>query len=451
MANILYIAQFFSMETEAGGQGQRHYKHAKAMAEDGHQVTVLTSGKTTMDLAGSAKSSPKMGDPSKTWVHPNLQIIKLPCPPMTKRSVLFRALQYFQFSFKALIAGLQLIFNEHRNFHFVLGSSPPLLIALVAYILSVFAQAEFHMEVRDLWSQTMAANGFISNNFAIKLNYWLESFLYQKSSKIIVLSDAFCDEIENQVPGSRQKTVFIPNGADLEFFRYPKLWSGSYLNADQDYFNITFAGVFSDYTKLEIVLEAAKILKNTHPSIRFNLAGGGYQLSFLKEKAENEGLDNVYFWGVLPKNRISKFIMEGDLSLINYRNLDIYRQVLPNKIFDYLAAGRPILAAAPEGQVTNMLTGSNSGRYCTPEDPQALAEAILWFYNNQKEAIKMGVNGQRYVQKHFNRNTLIEKLLALYPQVISLEVIRESGYAHQEELQVSATSNVLPFKRRANS
>lgn len=450
MANILYIAQFFSMETEAGGQGQRHYKHAKAMAEDGHQVTVITSGKTTMDLAGKPSSRPNLGDPSKVWVHPNLQIIKLPCPPMTKRSVLFRALQYFQFSFKALISGLQLIFNENKQFHFILGSSPPLLIALVAYILSFFARAEFQMEVRDLWSQTMAANGFIKNPFAIKLNYWLESYLYKQASKIIVLSDAFSGEIEEQVPGSIRKTVFIPNGADLEFFRYPKLWSGSYLNSDNDYFNVTFAGVFSDYTKLEVVLEAAKILHASHPNIRFNLAGGGYQLNFLKEKAKAEGLDNVFFWGVLPKNRISKFIMEGDLSLINYRDLDIYRKVLPNKIFDYLAAGRPILAAAPEGQVTEMLTDNKAGRYCTPEDPKALAESILWFYENQKEGIKMGVNGQRYVQLNFNRNVLIEKLLALYPQVISLETIREYGQ-QQEELQVAEATNVVPFKRRANS
>lgn len=420
MASILYIAQFFSTEAEPGGQGQRHYKHANALVEDGHHVTVITSGSTTMNIQPTGDASAQ-----QPWIHPNLRILKVPCAPMAKRSVLSRAINYFAFSFKALMLGLKLLYSDRQSFQFVLGSSPPLLIGLVAYVLSVLARAEFFLEVRDLWSQTMAANGFIKNPLVIALNRALESFLYQRSHRILVVSRPFAEEIEAQVPGSFKKIQFVPNGADLEFFEYPRLWRGTYLNqgpAEHDpVYNIVYAGVFSDYTRLEVLLEAAEKIRERAPRIRFNLVGGGYQFDNLKRQAQARSLDNVAFWNALPKNRISKFLMEGDLSIINYRKLDVFGQVLPNKLFDYLAAGRPILAAVPEGEVSRVLAESGAGDAVEPENVDALVAKILWFYENQETALRMGLRGQRYVRRHYNRIQLVERFLTLFPRVIPLD------------------------------
>lgn len=438
MASILYIAQFFSTEAEPGGQGQRHFKHANALVEDGHTVTVITSGCTTMQL--NMQQDGLEDHPANVWVHPNLNIIKLPTAPMNKRSVFSRAQRYFSFSLKAFMAGLQLMFIERRKFHFVLGSSPPLLIALVAYLLSIVARAEFYMEVRDLWSQTMAANGFINNPWAIRVNRWLESFLYRASHKIIVVSQSFTDEIEAQVPGTRAKIEYIPNGADMEFYQYPRLWRGSYLRAteaDRKLYHVNYAGVFSDYTRLESLLEAAAIVQEKAPDIQFNLAGGGYQFDRLRALATDLGLRNVRFWDALPKNRISKFIMEGDLSIINYRKLGIFGQVLPNKLFDYLAAGRPILAAVPQGEVSNALDESEGGIWVEPENIEAIAGKILWFYENQEAGLKMGLNGLNYVQRKFNRNLLVEDFLELFPRVIPLNPAKRRDSAPLD--------NIVPF------
>lgn len=450
MANILYLAQFLSLDNEPGGQGQRHYQHAKALAEDGHSVTVITSGQTTMSIPGQ--------DFEKThakpeWTHPNLRIVKINNPPMGSRCVLSRAVRYFSFSTKALLAGLRLGLVEHRSFQYVLGSSPPLLIALVAWVLSVVFRAEFLMEVRDLWSQTMAANGFINNRLAIALNRWLESFLYAQSSRIIILSSAFGPEVVRQAPGAGGKIVYIPNGADLEFYEYPKLWRGSYLKNGAEkkepaLFNVIYAGVFSDYTKLEVVLEAAALLKESHPHIRFNMAGGGYQLQQLKEMARSRGLSNVRFWGVLPKSRITRFLMEGDLNLINYRNLDIFRKVLPNKIFDYLASGRPVLACVPEGEISKVLDESGAGRYIEPENPEALAEAIVWYSRNPRALMMQGQQGQLYVRRNFARNRLVDKLLALFPRVIPLEAARDAKRRFGIREAAVNQNNVIPFPNK---
>ena len=443
MANILYIAQFFSTEAEPGGQGQRHYKHAHALVEDGHNVTVITSGATTMNIRQVEDGE----EAASRWQHPNLKILKVAVKPMAKRSVLNRAINYFAFSAKAFMMGLEMILKG-QTFQYILGSSPPLLIGLVAWMLSVIARSDFYLEVRDLWSQTMAANGFIKSERAISLNRALESFLYSRAHKLIVVSKPFEDEIEAQVPGSLQKMELIPNGADLEFFQYPRLWKGSYLKTgpvpEQADFNVVYAGVFSDYTHLETVLEAACQLKG-ESKIKFNLVGGGYQFTRLKAIAEEKQLDNVTFWDALPKNRITKFLMEGDLSLINYRKLEIFGQVLPNKLFDYLAAGRPILAAVPEGEVSRILTESGAGACVEAEDAEALAQKILWFYNNQQDALKMGQNGQNYVRRHFNRALLVEKFLELFPRVIPLDPSRRREAAsHTQDKIVSINRAKMP-------
>jgi len=419
MSKILYIAQFFSLDLEPGGQGQRHFKHAVALAENGHEVTVITGGGTTMSQPTQAQLEGLI----PTGLPESLSIIRLPAGAMKKRSVLNRALAYFDFSGKALWTGLKLAYQEKQHFGFVLGSSPPLLVALVAYLLSLVFRAKFYMEVRDLWSQTMSANGFITNRWAIDLNRAVESWLYRQSAQIITLSPAFGPEIETQTPGCDSKTEYIPNGADLEFYQYPQLWNGSYLRTtaeDSARFHINYAGVYSDYTHLETLLEAAALIQNQAENAHFNLVGGGYQLEKLKAYAEQLGLRNITFWDALPKTRISKFLMEGDLSIINYRNLKIFGQVLPNKLYDYMAAGRPVVAAVPEGEVSRIIEASGCGKTLAPENAQALADSILWFYRNQEEGVKMGMQGQQYVLRHFNRKALIDKLLNLFPKVIAM-------------------------------
>lgn len=437
MANILYIAQFFSTEAEPGGQGQRHFRHANALVEDGHHVTVITGGSTTMNMKPGVEEGE---NGTKAWIHPNLRILKVPCSPLARRSVVNRAVNYFAFSLKAFWAGMQLI-ARGQSFQYVLGSSPPLLIGLVAYLLSLASRAEFLLEIRDLWSQTMAANGFIKNRLAIDLNRMLESFLYRQAGQLIVVSQPFADEIEAQVPGSRKKIHFIPNGADMEFYQYPRLWKGSFLSLspqETPCYNVVYAGVFSDYTHLETVLDAADRLKAEYPDIRFNLVGGGYQFDRLRTMAQVRMLDNVVFWDALPKNRISKFLMEADLSLINYRALDVFGQVLPNKLFDYLAAGRPILAAVPKGEVSRVLDESSAGVSVAPENVEALVEKIRWFYHNQETGLRMGMQGQQYVRRHFNRAVLVERLLDMFPRVIPLEPARR---------REAASSKVVPINR----
>lgn len=471
MANILYIAQFFSTETEPGGQGQRHYKHAKALAESGHHVTVITSGTTTMsaplptpkDKNKAEKSAKKQSNNITIAAKPNpsskripdgsLTVIHIPTAAMSKRSVLSRAYRYFEFSFKALLKGFELTLNPSNLFHYVLGSSPPILIGLIAYILSVVARAEFILEVRDLWSQTMESNGFINNRWIIDVNRALESFLYRASKKIITVSDAFIPVIEEQVDGSASKLVDIPNGADLEFYEYPLMWQGTYFSDEtekslktnttaQKNFNVVYAGVFSDYTNVESILETALLLQKTHPHIKFHLAGGGYQEQKLKALKESMRLENVYFWGVLPKQRISKFISEGDVSLINYRDLDIYGKVLPNKLFDYLAAANPIIACAPKGSVTDVIEASNSGFCLTPEKPLELANKLVWLSDNPNEVSAMGQQGKNYVREHFNRDTLVRQFVSLFPSIIPFP---QAGHAQEKK---PSLNNLLDFRRK---
>ncbi|MEM0952293.1 MAG: glycosyltransferase family 4 protein [Cyanobacteria bacterium P01_H01_bin.74] len=421
MSTILYIVQFFSTENEPAGQGSRHYKHAMALAKAGHKVTVVTGTGTTMCNPEKQKEHEESNGSIKTAspLPQNLEIIRLKANGIKKSSKLLRIVCLMLFFFKAIFEGVKASKMQNFNYDIVLGSSPPLTVAFIAYLLSLLNRADLFLEVRDLWSKTLAANGFIKSKAVIQLNQWAERILYKHSKKIIVLAPSFADDIDAMVPGAKEKVTALPNAADLEFFEYPKLWTGSFLREEasglEKKFHVNFAGVFSNYTHLETLLEAAAIIQNQQPDIQFNLVGDGYRKPDLIKQAERLQLRNLTFWEPLAKNRISKFMMEGDLSIINYRALDIFSQVLPNKLFDYLAAGKPILAAVPNGEVSGILEDSGAGFSIAPEDVESLVSAVLWFYNNREQASNMGLEGSKYVAKHFNRKHLTEKFLTLFP------------------------------------
>ncbi len=405
MAHILYIAQFYSSAEQPGGQGFRHFKHTQALAENGHQVTLITSGNTTM--------SNNHREQDVVPSHPDVTIVHLKSKPLNKRNVISRAINYFQFGFNALAAGIQLTLTEKPRYEIVLGSSPSIVIGVIAFILAFLNQAKFYLEVRDLWSQVMAANGFIRNKMVIALNAWVETFLYHHADTIIVLSQAFEEEIRKQAPGTKADFFFIPNGADFEIAA-PAQSRVTSAPVKSKPFEVVFAGVFSDYTKLETLIETAKILQ-AKEEIVFHLVGGGYEYEKIKALAEEAGLENVNFWPAISKSEVSHFLARCDLSVISYRDLEIYKTVLPNKLFEYMTIARPIVASVCPGEITKVIESSECGIVVPPESPEQLAQSIVWLYEHPAERHKMGKNAVRYVRKHFDRSRLVQQYVDIFP------------------------------------
>jgi glycosyltransferase involved in cell wall biosynthesis len=126
---------------------------------------------------------------------------------------------------------------------------------------------------------------------------------------------------------------------------------------------------------------------------------------------------------------MSKFLMEGDLSILHYQALPSYATLLPNVLFDYLAAGRPVIAAMPDGETSRVLRQSKAGMVVPPENVMAIVEAISWFYEHPRQGLKMGVQAYNFAARNFDRRQLVNRLLVLFPRAIPQPVgtSRDSG------------------------
>jgi glycosyltransferase involved in cell wall biosynthesis len=168
---------------------------------------------------------------------------------------------------------------------------------------------------------------------------------------------------------------------------------------------------------LDVLLDAAAELK-ADSRIRFLIVGDGKERKRLQSRAEAHGLDNVLFAGAQPKQEMRHYLASADACVAILQSIRMFRMTYPNKVFDYMAAGRPIILAI-DGVIREVVETARAGVYTHPGNPQALAEAVRYLVEHGEEREAMSRRGRLYVETHFNRAdqsmqfiTLIEKVVA---------------------------------------
>jgi glycosyltransferase involved in cell wall biosynthesis len=182
--------------------------------------------------------------------------------------------------------------------------------------------------------------------------------------------------------------------------------------AGPDDFVAMFVGNHGTYSALETVLGAAEALRD-EPRVRFVLVGAGDRRDALMADAERRGLPNLTFVGAVPKREVPSWLARADACLLPYQDRAIFGGALPNKAFDYLGAGKPIIAAAPEGELTRLVREVGCGAAVRPEDPAALAAAVRELARDRAAAARMGAAGAAHVREHYDRRVLAARFVAL--------------------------------------
>jgi glycosyltransferase involved in cell wall biosynthesis len=289
--------------------------------------------------------------------------------------------------------------RELENPDVIIGSSVHPFAAFAGSILARRYRVPFIFEVRDLWPQTLISMGVIKDKTIITYFFRkLEAWLYQKASKIVVLLPHAADYIVPLgIPA--EKVVWIPNGVELSEFPEPK--QRRKRNTDQ--FILMYFGAHGKANRLDILLDAMKLIsegKKTN-GIKLRLIGDGPLKVDLMRYAKKLELNNVSFESPVPKNGIPSLASEADAFVIPIPDLpDLYKYgISPNKIFDYLAAARPIVISltAPNNPVEE----SGGGITVKPSNPEKFAEAILKVVGmSDEERDKMGDAGRKYVHEN---------------------------------------------------
>jgi glycosyltransferase involved in cell wall biosynthesis len=403
--HILIIHQAFADLDEPGGT--RHYELAHLLAARGHKVTVIASSVSYITGQNTHPRPFSSGRGSESEGE-RMRVLRARVYFALHKSFLHRTLAFFSFMLSSFWLGLGI-----KNVDLVWGTSPPIFQGLTAWLLARLKRASFLFEVRDLWPQFAIAVGVLRNPFLIYLSKWLERFLYRRAERVMVNSPGFVVHVSER--GAKRVEV-VPNGADPSMFDPSDSGAGfrhSYHLEDK--FVIMYAGAHGMSNDLGVVLETAKLLGG-RTEIQIVLIGDGKEKPNLLAQAESMRLSNVTFLPAVSKSGMPAMLAGANACLAILRLLEEYQTTYPNKVFDYMAAGRPVVLAI-DGVIREVVETAGCGIFVPPGDPAALAEAIKSLAKNPERSRRMGLKGRKYLEQNFSREEMGEKLIHILEEM----------------------------------
>ncbi len=401
--HILLIHQAYASLDEAGGT--RHEEMARYLVAHGHRVTVVASSLNY--LSGKPNSEAKKWVSCKV-IEPGLTILRCYTYPAFHRSFFHRTLAFISFMLSSFWVGLGV-----PKVDVIWGTSPPIFQALTAWLLAFLRRVPFVFEVRDLWPEFAIAVGVLRQPLLIWASERLERFLYRRAKRVIVNSPGFIDHVRTR--GARWVEL-VPNGADPRMFD-PHSRGDDFRKRYglQDAFVVLYAGAHGLSNDLGVVLDAAELLKG-YPSIRFVLVGDGKEKPGLVRDAQTRGLENLIFLPPFSKREMPRVLAAADACIAILKPLEAYKTTYPNKVFDYMAAGRPVILAI-DGVIRQVVEEAGAGIVVPPGNPRALADAVLRLVENKDLAWRMGAAGRKCIEVNFRRDQMAWRMMSIFEEV----------------------------------
>ena len=402
---ILLINQVFVSPEEPGHT--RHFELGKYLRNHGHELVIVASdlnyqtGQRTVERSGLYAEQNFEG----------VRVLRSYVYPAIHRSYIWRIIAFFSFMFSSTLTALHV-----KDVDLVLGTTPPIFQAVSAWAVAVLRRKPFLLEVRDLWPEFGISMGVLKNPAIIALSRWLEMFLYRHATHILVNSPAYREYMLAKGV-SADKVTYIPYGTDVDMFN-PAIDSVSIrkeLNLDNK-FVVLYAGALGQANDIDTLLRAAERLKK-YDKIHFVLFGDGKERARLEAEAKRMGLTNVLFAGTRPKKEMPLIVASADACLAILQDIPAFRTTYPNKVFDYMAAGRASIIAI-DGITRELIESSRGGVYVNPADDTMLAQKILEMSRDPVQVRAMGLNAREYLVKNLDRRDKLNETLGLLEKLI---------------------------------
>lgn len=400
---ILYVHQFFATRESSLGL-IRSYEFARRWVADGHEVTIVTS----------SSRLPEEYD-RKLFTDGEIDGIAV-------RSVRVHYSNYMGYgrrmwSFIMFTLGATWLASTAGKHDVVFATSTPLTVGIPGWVAATLRRTPFVFEVRDLWPEAAIQMGALKRTGMLaRIAKSLERFLYHQSADVIALSPGMAAGVvaEGVAP---EHVHLVPNCSDLDLF-HPGEKDAAFLGSHgigPDAFIVGYAGAIGPSNAVEaIVPEAARTLhERGRDDIIFVIAGDGKSLPTLR--AAVEGLDNVRFVGSLPKKDVPVLTRSADVLMTLFADVPILATNSPNKFFDGLASGRPMIVNSP-GWTKELVEESACGAYVPAGDGVALADTIERLAADPGALAQMGRNARQLAQERFDRTLQAERLLNILKQ-----------------------------------
>jgi glycosyltransferase involved in cell wall biosynthesis len=326
------------------------------------------------------------------------------------RGVGKRGLNHVSFMVTSLLLGLPRL----GHVDVVLASSPTLFSAASAWYMARLRRVPFVLEVRDLWPEAFVEIGVMREGPVVRTLTRLARFLYRRAARVVVVTEAFADRLAAQgIP--RGKLAVISNGADTDLFSPAVDGAAARVALGLDGgFVVAYVGSHGLSHGLGAVLEAAA----RQPDVTYLLVGDGADRDHLVAERDRRGLGNVRMIPSVPKVDVPGLYAAADVCLVPLRDIPIFETFVPSKLFEALAAGRPVVGAV-RGEALAILERSGGALIAEPEDGSSIAAAVDRLRADPKLRAELGRRGRAFVEQHFDRNALAARYLALLKEVVS--------------------------------
>ncbi|MBT6095041.1 MAG: glycosyltransferase family 4 protein [Rhodospirillaceae bacterium] len=399
---ILFLTENFPPETNAAAT--RVYERACYWAKWGHEVTILTcapnfpEGRLYDGYRNSWRSVEEMD---------GLRIVRVKTYMAANRGTVKRMLDFLSFMVSAFGAGL-----FERRPDIIAATSPQFFAAVGGWALGAVRRVPFVFELGDLWPASIVAVGAMRPSLGLRLMEKLELFLYRRAAAVVALTHAFKQNLVERGIDADKINVVI-NGVDT--WRYGPRERDTDLATETGLagkFVVGYVGTHGMAHALSNVLDAAEQLADT-PAIAFLLAGGGAERDDLVAEAKRRGLENVIFLERQPKDRMPAVWSLCDVALVHLKNSDVFRDVIPSKMFEAMAMGLPVLMASPAGEASEILEKDDAGLHVPAEDPAALADAVRRLHQEPSELKRLAAASLAAAPSHSREAQARDMMAAL--------------------------------------
>ncbi len=396
---LLYFHQHFA--TPQGSSGTRSYEFARALITRGHQVTMICGAHKHCGL-----DLPY--DEAKGWHRGNvdgIDVISLPLAYSNRDSLFRRGWTFLHFALRSIRLALTL------DCDLVFATSTPITAVIPGLAAKWLRGKAFVFEVRDLWPELPRALG-LRNPFILGGMSLLEFLGYRSADACIGLSPGIVEGIRSRAD-ERLPVAMIPNGADLEVFHPAKRAKLALPGIGPDDFVAGFTGAHGIANGLDALLDVAMELKRRGDTrVKFAFIGDGKEKERLAARATDLGLTNCLFFPPVPKSELGAIIASLDCGLMVLKDIPaFYRGTSPNKFFDYIAAGIPVVNNYP-GWLAGLIAEHHCGIVVPPGNVAAFADALQSLAADPAGRRTMGVAARGLAEKEFARPLLADRFIA---------------------------------------
>jgi glycosyltransferase involved in cell wall biosynthesis len=397
---FLILTQYFP--PEVGAAQTRLAALARELRAQGHEVEVITAMPNYPDgeIHEGFEGFYRCGDWEGVRVHRFWLFA-------SQGRTVARLLNYLSF---ALTACAGIFVAKKPDWIFV--NSGPLFLSLPGRLLSLRFGAPVIFNVSDLWPRSVEHLQGLGGRVFIGLAKALESWSYRKARYVTAITEGVREILLKEKKLPAEKVLFLPNGVDIERFK-PKAPDEDLRQrlGLSDRFVLIYPGNHGYAHALHRVLEAAVLLRDSHPKAFFLFVGGGSEKDRLVAMAAKFQLRNVMFHPPVSPDELTSLIDLADVGLIHVRNSPLASETRPAKMFPLMAQAKPILYAG-FGEGVELLKQSDGGKSVPPEDPEALAQAVIDLMKDRDRLAAWGKNNRRYVEEHLGTGRLIRRWLA---------------------------------------